>query len=138
MFRPALAEVADGIRSTAEGDLRDLIKRSRLPMPLFNPRLYDHATFIAQPDAWWPDAGVVAEADSREWHLSAEDWERTMTRHDLMAADGIIALHFPPSQIRREPTTVASRIAGALQRGRQRSPLPIRTVPCSSSAIAIP
>ena len=30
----ALAEVAEGIRSTAEGDLRDLIVRTRLPTPL--------------------------------------------------------------------------------------------------------
>jgi hypothetical protein len=33
MFRSVLAEVADGIRSTAEGDLRDLIETARLPMP---------------------------------------------------------------------------------------------------------
>ena len=40
MFRSVLAEVADGIRSTAEGDLRDVIRVNRLPMPLFNPSLY--------------------------------------------------------------------------------------------------
>ena len=40
MFRTVLGEVADGIRSTAEGDLRDLIKAARLPRPLFNPSLY--------------------------------------------------------------------------------------------------
>ena len=25
-------------------------------------------------DAWWPRAGVVAEVDSRAWHLSPEHW----------------------------------------------------------------
>ena len=49
MFRSVLAEVADGIRSTAEGDLRDLIKTARLPMPLFNPSLYLGDTFLANP-----------------------------------------------------------------------------------------
>ena len=68
MFRTALSEVAEGIRSTAEADLRDLIKAARLPMPLFNPSLYDGETFIAKPDAWWAEAGVAAEVDSREWH----------------------------------------------------------------------
>jgi hypothetical protein len=130
MFRSVLAEVAEGIRSTAEGDLRDLIITARLPMPLFNASLYDGDIFIAKPDAWWPDAGVVVEADSRQWHLSPEDWDRTMRRHDLMAAIGIIPLHFSPSQIRREPTTVVKMIRGALERGRQRPTLPIRTVPC--------
>jgi hypothetical protein len=53
LFREALADVADGIRSAAEGDLRDLLARSGLPMPLFNPSLYDgHGTFVARPDAW--------------------------------------------------------------------------------------
>ena len=56
LFREALADVADGIRSAAEGDLRDLLARSGLPMPLFNPSLYDErGTFVARPDAWWPD-----------------------------------------------------------------------------------
>jgi hypothetical protein len=40
LFRVALAEVADGIRSAAEGDLRDLLIKSDLPMPLFNASLY--------------------------------------------------------------------------------------------------
>jgi hypothetical protein len=129
MFRSVLAEVADGIRSTAEGDLRDLIIAARLPMPLFNPSLYDGDVFVAKPDAWWPDAGVAAEADSREWHLSPEAWDRTRRRHDLMAELGIIPLHFSPRQIRTEGPTVARMIQGALERGGQRPPLPIRTIP---------
>ena len=129
MFRTVLAEVADGIRSAAEGDLRDLIRTARLPMPLFNPSLYHGNTFIAKPDAWWPDAGVAAEADSREWHLSPADWDRTRHRHDLMSAAGIISLHFSPRQIRREPQEVAQMIHNALTQGRNRPALPIRTVP---------
>jgi hypothetical protein len=128
MFRSVLAEVADGVRSTAEGDLRRLIKTARLPMPLFNPSLYDGDTFIAKPDGWWPRAGVAAEVDSREWHLLPADWEKTMARHDRMAAAGIILLHFPPRQIRREPAKVAQMIRGALERGQMRPRLPIRTV----------
>jgi hypothetical protein len=51
MFRSVLAEVADGIRSTAEGDLRDVIRVNRLPMPLFNPSLYLGDLFLGKPDA---------------------------------------------------------------------------------------
>lgn len=131
-FRSVLAEVAEGIRSTAEGDLHDLIKQARLPMPLFNASLYRGDTFIAKPDAWWPDAGVAAEADSREWHLSPADWDRTRERHDLMGAAGIIPLHFSPNELRREPTKVVQRIKDALEQGRNRPPLPIRTIPNNS------
>jgi hypothetical protein len=133
MFRTVLNEVADGVRSAAEGDLRDLIKAARLPMPLFNPSLYVGDTFLAKPDAWWPDAGVTAEVDSRQWHLGPADHERTTDRHDLMGEFGIIPLHFLPTKIRREPAMVAQRIRGALERGRMRPPLPIRTIPCPES-----
>lgn len=125
MFRSALAEVADGIRSTAEADLRDLIIRARLPMPLFNPSLHAGEVFLGKPDAWWPDAGVAGEVDSREWHLSPADWDRTRRRHHLMGAAGIIVLHFSPREIRREPAMVAQRIHDALTSGLARPPLPI-------------
>jgi hypothetical protein len=131
MLRSVLAEVADGIRSTAEGDLRDLIRKARLPMPLFNPSLYLGDTFLAKPDAWWPDAGVAAEVDSRAFHLSPEDWDRTRRRHTLMAAVGIHPLHFSPRDIRTTPATVVKRIKDALESGLNHPPLPIRTVPVS-------
>ncbi len=137
MFRSVLAEVADGIRSTAEGDLRDLIRRARLPMPLFNPSLYKGDTFLAKPDAWWQDAGVTAEVDSRAFHLSPEDWDRTRRRHTLMGTVGIIPLHFSPKEIRTTPAEVTQQIKDALESGLNRPPLPIRTIPCPTSALKI-
>ncbi len=128
-LRLVLAEVADGIRSSAEGDFRDLLKRARLPMPLFNPCLYVGETFLAKPDAWWPDAGVAAEVDSREWHLSPQSWELTMHRHVQMGRQGIIPLHFTPRRIRTEPAEVVAAIKDALITGRQRPPLAVRAVP---------
>ncbi len=124
-LRAVLAEVIDGIRSVPEGDFRELIRTSGLPLPLFNPRLFLNGTFLATPDAWWPDAGVIAEIDSREFHLSPEDWEQTMRRHARLAAVGIIVLHFSPRQLRTEPDRLVREIGGALRSGR---PVPgIRT-----------
>jgi hypothetical protein len=130
-LRAALAEVAEGIRSTAEADLRSLIKRARLPLPMFNPRLFAGETFIAIPDCWWPEAGVAAEVDSREWHLSPRDWERTLARHARMGSRGIIVLHFTPGQIRTRPREVASAIADALAARQGHPPSPIRARPAS-------
>jgi phage gp46-like protein len=95
VFRSVLAEVADGIRSTAEGDLRDVVQNAALPMPLFNPSLYDGDLFLGKPDGWWPDAGVAGEVDSRAWHLSPDDWDRTRRRHDLMAAAALSSCTSP-------------------------------------------
>lgn len=136
MLRSVLGEVADGIRSAAEADLRNLIMRARLPMPLFNASLYVGDTFLARPDAWWPEAGVTAEVDSYQWHLSPEDADRTKKRHNLMFAAGILPLHFSPKQIRREPADVIRQIRDTLARGLNRPALPIRTIPCPESPVA--
>ncbi len=128
-FRRALAEAIDGIRSAAEGDFRDLLSRGGLPKPMFNARLFAGDRFIAQPDAWWPDASVAAEVDSREWHFSPDDWERTMSRHTAMAAHDILPLHFTPRQIRTEAATVVHSIRSALDRRRGRTYPAIRALP---------
>jgi hypothetical protein len=129
LFRLALSEVAEGTRSSAEADLRTLIKRARLPEPIFNPCLFAGDAFLGSPDAWWPDAGVAGEVDSREWHLSPQDWERTLARHTRMSAHGIIVLHFTPRQIRSGPRAVAEEISSALRAGRNRPALRIQARP---------
>jgi hypothetical protein len=133
LLRQALAEVAEGVRSVAEADLRALIVKARLPTPMFNPRLIVDGEFLAKPDCWWPASGVAGEADSQAWHFSPHDWEATMARHARMSAHGIIVLHFAPKQIRYQREQVASMIRQALASGRE---LPhIRAI---SSAQALP
>ena len=131
LLRRVLGEVAEGVRSVAEADFRLLIKQARLPEPMFNPWLYAGTAFIAVPDAWWPEAGVAAEVESRAWHLSPASWERTLARHARMTGHGIIVLHFTPGQIARESGTVTRDLAAALAAGRRRGPLPVRAVPAS-------
>jgi hypothetical protein len=128
-LRQALEEVADGIASVAEGDLRAIIKRSGLPEPMYNPRLFVGEEFLAKPDAWWPDAGVAGEVDSREYHLSPDSWARTLARHAAMSAHGIIVVHYTPRRLRTEPDAVAMQLRSTLEAGRQRPLLPIRAVP---------
>jgi hypothetical protein len=138
LFREALADVADGIRSAAEGDLRDLLARSGLPMPLFNPWLYDeHGNFVARPDAWWPKLGIAVEVDSREWHTSPEDHAKTLARGRRMARHQIVVLRFTPKQIRSQPAEVIKDIKAALDGARDRSPLTkLNTIPANNVAAA--
>jgi hypothetical protein len=128
-LRQALAEVADGIRSVAEADLRALIKRARLPSPLFNPRLFYGDDFLGIPDCWWPDLGVAAEVDSRTWHFSPDGWQDTLAKDARMGAHGIIVLHFTPAQIRTQPAFVIAAIRSALKMGRRQPH--IRTLPAA-------
>lgn len=130
--RAVLAEVNLGIRSAPEGDLMDLVKRAGLPEPYYNPRLYMDGKLLASPDAWWPAVSVAVEVDSQLWHASPADWQRTMERHDRMAAAGIRVLHFSPRQIRTEPEVVIGIIRQALSVG---APSPrIETRPIGTSA----
>lgn len=125
-LRQVLAEVADGAWSVAEAEFRDLIIRARLPLPVFNARLFTpDGNFIARPDAWWPREGVAAEIDSREWHLSPADWERTMRRHACMSSHGILVLHFAPRQIHTNPAAVVDAITDTLAAGGARPVLPL-------------
>jgi hypothetical protein len=117
-LRSVLAEVADGARSVAEAEFRALILASDLPAPLFNADLYLDGEFLARPDAWWPQEGVVAEVDSREWHLLPEHWRRTMERGRRMAAAGVSHLHFSPSDVHDDPQALLAQIHGALRHGR--------------------
>ncbi len=128
-FRTVLAEIADGVRSVAEADLRTLIKHEGLPVPMYNPRLFVGPTFIGAPDAWWPEACVACEVESREWHLAPGDWERTLARDARMSAFGIVVLHFPPRRLRTEPRAMAAEIRSALAAGRDRWAHGIKALP---------
>jgi hypothetical protein len=132
LFREALAEIGDGVRSVAEGDLRVLILDSDLPKPMFNARLFDaNGVFIATVDEWWPEAGVAGEVDSRAYHMSAEDQDRTTERHDRLVAHGILALHFPPKRIKTDPAGIIRELRSAIEQGRHRPPLPITALPAA-------
>jgi very-short-patch-repair endonuclease len=128
-LRQVIAEVSVGVRSVAEAELHELIEWAGLPMPMFNPRLFVGKEFIGSPDCWWPGAGVAVEVDSKAWHLSPQDWEKTLARHALMSAHGIVVLHFTPRQIRTQRQTVAARIQSSLTSDRSH-PLPhIKALP---------
>jgi len=131
-LRAALTEISAGIRSSAESDLKRLIDRSDLEKPMYNPMLYDaEGVFIGQPDAWWQQAGVGGEVDSREYHLSPADYDSTTARHNRMEAHGIHLLHWLPSTIRTGPDQVLRDLRGALESGCRRPPLPITAVPAT-------
>ncbi|MGH3181407.1 MAG: hypothetical protein ACRDOE_05810, partial [Streptosporangiaceae bacterium] len=136
LFREALTDVAAGNRSAAEGDLKDLLLKSGLPTPLFNPSVYDgDGAFIAKPDAWWPELGLAVEVDSREWHMSPEDHAKTLARGRRMGKHQMIVLRFTPKQIRSEPAAVIKDIRDAIEGARGRPPLSLRTVAASAGQL---
>jgi len=132
LFRAALAEIGDGVRSVAEGDLRVLILGSDLPKPMFNARLFEaNGVFIATVDDCWQDAGVAGEVDSRAYHLSVDDQDRTTERHGRLIAHGIFPLHFSPRRIKTDPAAIIRDLRSAIDAARRRPPLPITALPAA-------
>ena len=130
LLRIALHEVGNGIWSVAEGDLKDLIDRSDLERPEYNVALYaQDGTFLGIADVWWRRAGVVAEVDSVQYHLSPDDYRRTTTRHNRMAAHGINVLHFLPASIKSDGETIVKNLADAIEAGMRNPPLPVIAIP---------
>ncbi len=132
LLRRALADVTEGIRSVTEGDLKLILKRARVPTPVFNARLFDGDTLIAVVDCWWPDAGVAGEVDSREYHYRADDWQRTIRRHDRLVAHGVLVLHFTPQRMKEEPGEIVREILSALAQGAARPPLALKALPAEA------
>ena len=111
-LRRALAEAAGGSHSVAEAHLRELIDRSGLPRPQFNSPIRLPNGRTAVPDVRW--GKVIAEVDSREWHMSASAWRETMARHAQLTAAGYLVLHFSPTDSRDRADWVIDQIRKAL------------------------
>jgi hypothetical protein len=120
----AFHELVDGVRSSPEAELRNLIRSDRsLPPILWNPILATQdGTRLPSPDAYFADVAIAIEVDSREHHTSDEDFQRTLERANALSRFGILVLHFTPAEIRTSPSRVLRMIRDVY---RQRSAQPV-------------
>lgn len=112
--RQALCVIEQGARSTAEADAVRLSRRAGLPRPRWNPRLRTGCGVrLPTPDGWWDDVALAWEIDSLEYHLSPQDYDRTLRRHAELVGAGITVLHTLPSRLRTEPAAVIAELRKA-------------------------
>lgn len=127
--RQVMEEVADGVRSAAEGWARSLIKRSRVPTPTWNVILRtDSGKQLGVVDAWWEEVGLAWEIDSKEFHLDPHGYERTLARHSAMTAAGVLVVHTVPSRLLRDPRGVVHDLLGAYGFASRRPKSPVHGV----------
>lgn len=116
IIRSVLAEVADGVRSTAEAWARNLVLSANLPPPLWNVAVRDPSgLLLAVADAYWQSVGLAWEIDSREFHLSPAEHARDAGRQSRLAAAGVLVVHTVPSRLRTDPFGVVSELERAYQ-----------------------
>ncbi|MEV7420477.1 hypothetical protein [Streptomyces sp. NPDC089919] len=131
----AAAELVAGVRSVAEGRARDTLAGSGLPQPLWNPRLVTpEGTFLATPDAYWPEEGVALEVDSAEYHYSRDSWHATLRRRLLLESHGVLVVSATPAMLRDTPGLVLAALRTLLTRG----PTPPRVRTLGDHQLALP
>ncbi|MFE1412906.1 hypothetical protein ACFW6F_19165 [Streptomyces sp. NPDC058746] len=123
----AASELVAGVRSIAEGQARDTLAATDLPAPLWNPRLYGaDGSFLASPDAYWPEEGVALEIDSAEYHYTRDAWQATLQRRLRLEAHGVLVASTTPAIFRDTPQDVIAALRALLLLGADRSePAPV-------------
>lgn len=118
LVRRALRDAGAGCRSAPECELRDVILKSEvLTEPRWNQPLPGDVSPPVIPDACWPEAGVVVEVDSVEWHRGGDAPEMTERRRAQYAALGWTVVPISPRRLREEPAAVLGEIERAVLAG---------------------
>ncbi|MEU8133052.1 hypothetical protein [Streptodolium elevatio] len=122
-MRAIVDEVASGVGSLPEAELRVLVRAAGLPEPLWNPRVYRaDGRFLCSPDALWEDEGVVVEVDSVAYHGCDAQQANTAERARAMRAAGLTVVSVLPRQIRDDGPGVVLLVRDTLRAARQRPP----------------
>jgi hypothetical protein len=113
--RRAMTDVLAGCRSAPECELRDLVSKSRiLPEPRWNKPLPGYRPGGRQheinPDCCWPEARLVVEVNSTQWHKLGDGPERTEQRMARYAELGWLVIPLSPYRIRTEPAEVLRQL----------------------------
>jgi hypothetical protein len=89
-----------------------------LPKPLCNAVLVTReGRFVARPDGYFPDSGVVYEVNSRRHHSADDDWEATMDRAARLEALGLRVVAFSPRQLRSDGPQLLARLEAVHRQG---------------------
>ncbi|MFG2233165.1 hypothetical protein ACGFNX_24685 [Streptomyces sp. NPDC048723] len=136
--RAAAAELVAGVRSIAEGRARDTLAATDLPAPLWNARLDGpDGTFLASPDAYWPEEGVALEIDSAEYHYTRDAWQATLHRRLRLESRGVLVASTTPGLLRDRPADVIAALRALLILGAAR-PAPPEVITRGHAQLELP
>jgi very-short-patch-repair endonuclease len=104
-----VAELADGLaESPQETRLRLLFRRTGLPAPVAQFRVFDEEGFVARVDFAYPDLKIAVEYDGL-WHGRRQAFLDDRRRLNRLAAAGWIVLHVTLEEMKR-PDHLAARV----------------------------
>lgn len=103
-------------RSSLERHFLPIARRAGLPPPLT-------CTYVNgyEVDFYWPDLGLVVEADGFQWHRTPDRLNKDRRRDQAHTAAGLTPLRFTHRQIRFEPSHVHAVLVQVVSRLRRRA-----------------
>jgi len=108
-------------RNDVEDALAALVRRVRLPHPLFNTPLKLGSRFV-EPDCMWPAHRVIVEVDGYETHGTRDSFESDRARDRALTAAGWLVIRVTWRQLRDEPAQIARDLRAVLRRRSARRP----------------
>jgi hypothetical protein len=112
-----LMEYADGrTESAMESEARLVFIDGGLPMPELQYEIVDRCGDLWRVDFAWPDAMVVAEYESMQWHASAEALKHDRIKTSRLQECGYSVIPIVVDDVRRNPFDLVARIFNHLDR----------------------
>jgi very-short-patch-repair endonuclease len=110
---------ADGrAESPMESEARLVFLDARLPRPELQYPIVDRYGRVWHVDFAWPEAFVVAEYDSIEWHVGRERMLHDRLKTARLQECGFVTIPMTVDDVRRDPIGLTDRINYHLQRHR--------------------
>lgn len=113
VVRAALHLARSGAQTPLESHSRLRLMRAGLPEPQLQVPLHDRAGLIGRVDMYWPELGVVGEADGAIKYQTRDDLLKEKHREDRIRALGLSVVRWTWSEIWQESGEVARRIRTA-------------------------
>lgn len=106
-----LLAYADGrAESPMESEARLVFIDGGLPMPELQYEIVDLCGDLWRVDFAWPDAMVVAEYDSMEWHANPKIWKRDRVKVERLKDCGWTTVPIVVDDVRLHPWELVNRI----------------------------
>jgi hypothetical protein len=107
----------DGLRETPlESWSAALFWQWRLPVPLVQQSFSDDSGFIGRVDFYWPESGLVGEADGRLKYDAPGALYAEKLREDRLRAIGLTVIRWGWQDVAGRPDLLRSRLSAALHR----------------------
>jgi hypothetical protein len=123
--REVLREVSAGVRSAAEGRVREIFARRGVPQPRWNWTLRTlDGRHVVTPDGYWDRIGCALQIDSMAWHLGPALYKRTQQLQRLMSRYDVPFLPIAPGDVFSDEDRFVAEVLAFLDRHASHVPSP--------------